>query len=136
LTRVEAVMRRGYDLRLAPADETVRAVFARRHTGRRTGAIILTDAAGRLCGFFTDSDLARLFERRGDAALDRPIREVMTATPITVPVGARVAEAVELLRRFKISELPVIDGDGRPAGMLDITDLIGLAGQAREKKAA
>ena len=34
---------------------------------------MLTDAAGRLTGLFTDSDLARLFERRDEAALDRPI---------------------------------------------------------------
>ena len=52
---------------------------------------MLTETDGRLCGLFTDSDLARLFEQRGDAAIDRPIREVMTPEPITVPVGARVA---------------------------------------------
>ncbi|HTK77702.1 MAG TPA: KpsF/GutQ family sugar-phosphate isomerase [Gemmataceae bacterium] len=137
LTRVEVVMRRGPDLRLAPADETVRQVFAAHsHSGgRRTGAVMLTDSAGRLCGLFTDSDLARLFERRHDAALDRPVREVMTANPLTVPVGARVAEALDLMRRCKISELPVIDTAGRPAGLLDITDLIGLrmvAGQGRQ----
>ncbi len=131
LTRVEAVMRRGHDLRLAAADETVREIFARtRLTGRRTGAVMLTDADGRLCGLFTDSDLARLFERRGDAAIDRPIREVMTAHPITVAVGTRVAEALDILRRCKISELPVIDADGRPVGLLDITDLIGIQGAA------
>jgi arabinose-5-phosphate isomerase len=33
---------------------------------------------------------------------------------------------MEVLRQRKISELPVVDGDGRPAGLLDITDLIGL----------
>jgi CBS domain-containing protein len=33
--------------------------------------------------------------------------------------------------------LPVVDADGRPAGLLDITDLIGVAAQsAREKQAA
>jgi arabinose-5-phosphate isomerase len=137
LARVESVMRQGEDLRLASAGDTVRAVFARPRTGRRTGAIMLTDADGRLAGVFTDSDLARLFEQRRDAALDRPIAEVMTANPITVPLGARVAEALDILRRRKISELPVVDADGRPAGLLDITDLIGVAAQsAREKQAA
>ncbi len=126
LVRVEAVMRQGADLRLAPAGDTVREVFAgARHPGRRTGAVMLTDETGRLCGLFTDSDLARLIEDRRDEALDRPVREVMTADPLTVPAGARVAEAVEVLRRHKISELPVIDGAGRPVGLLDITDLIG-----------
>lgn len=127
LLKVEAVMRQGHELRLASADETVRAVFAQgRRQGRRTGAVMLMEEDGSLCGLFTDSDLARLFEHRRDAALDRPIREVMTANPITVRVGARIADAVELLRRKKISELPVVDSAGRPAGLLDITDLIGL----------
>lgn len=127
LLEVEAVMRRGEDLRLAPASETVRSVFARaRHIGRRTGAVMLLDEAGRLCGLFTDSDLARLIEARRDAALDRPVREVMTPEPLTVPLGARVADAVEVLRRHKISELPVIDAHGRPVGLLDITDVISI----------
>src|SRR5205823_8025553 len=104
----------GSDLRLAPADGAVRQVFARhsRGSGRRTGAVMLTDSTGRLCGLFTDSDLARLFERRSDSALDRPVREVMTVNPLTVQVGARVAEALDLMRRCKVSELPVIDTAG------------------------
>jgi arabinose-5-phosphate isomerase len=127
LVKVEAVMRRGDELRIASCREPVRAVFAQsKRRGRRTGAVMLTDADGRLCGLFTDSDLARLFEQRRDAALDKPIAEVMTGTPITVPAGTRVLDAVELLSRRKISELPVVDGAGRPVGLLDITDLIGL----------
>ena len=88
--------------------------------------MILTDETGRLSGLFTDSDLARLFEQRRDAALDRPIHEVMTTEPITVTAGTRLADALDLLGRRKISELPVIDAEGKPVGLLDITDLIGL----------
>jgi arabinose-5-phosphate isomerase len=127
LLKVDALMRRGDEMRLASREETVRQVFARvRRRGRRTGAVMLTDAEGRLCGLFTDSDLARLFEQRRDEALDRPIREVMTADPYRIALGARVADAVEILRRHKISELPVVGANGQPVGMLDITDLIGL----------
>jgi arabinose-5-phosphate isomerase len=136
LLKVEAVMRCGDEMRLASEGETVRAVFGRvGRRGRRTGAVILTDAAGRLCGLFTDSDLARLFEQHRDGALDRPIREVMTPGPLTVPAGTRLADAVEILSRHKISELPVVDADGRPVGLLDITDLIGLV-PAEEPAAA
>lgn len=127
LLKVELLMRHGDDLRLASAEATVREVFAQcGRRGRRTGAVMLTDAEGKLCGLFTDSDLARLFEQRRDACLDRPIREVMTMQPRTVAQGARVADAVEIMRRHKISELPVIDGQGRPIGLIDITDVIGL----------
>jgi arabinose-5-phosphate isomerase len=135
LLKVEAVMRQGGELRLAPATATVRTVFAQvRQRGRRTGAVLLIDEAGRLSGLFTDSDLARLIENRRDSALDRPIAEVMTHRPITVSLGTRVQEAVEVLKRHKISELPVIDEAGRPVGLLDITDLISLA--ALEEPAA
>ncbi len=127
LLKVEQVMRTGSQLRLADANRTVRDVFAQaQRQGRRTGAVMLTGSDGRLCGLFTDSDLARLFEQRRDDALDRPIREVMTVHPITVKVGTRVVDALEVLRLRKISELPVVDGAGKPAGLLDVTDLIGL----------
>jgi arabinose-5-phosphate isomerase len=128
LLKVETVMRRGGELRVARADETVRAVFAQsRRRGRRTGAVMLVEESGQLCGIFTDSDLARLIEDRRDEALDRPIREVMTAHPLTAAAGIRVAEAIEVLRSHKISELPVVDAHGRPVGLLDVTDLIGVA---------
>jgi arabinose-5-phosphate isomerase len=127
LLKVEAVMRRGGDLRLASAHETVREVFTHVHRcGRRTGAVMLVDTEGRLCGLFTDSDLARLFEQRRDSALDRAIAEVMTPNPVTVRQGSRVLDAVEMLRQHRISELPVVDASGRPIGLLDITDVIGL----------
>lgn len=127
LATVEAYMRRGVELRLASAADTVRQVFAKvRHAGRRTGAVILVDADGVLAGLFTDSDLARLFEGHAYDAFDRPIAEVMTKHPITITRTARMGEALDLLRERKISELPVVDEDGRPVGVLDITDLIGL----------
>ncbi len=127
LLKVEAVMRQGDELRVAQCQDSVRSVFARaRRPGRRTGAVILVDAAGKLAGIFTDSDLARLFEQRRDLVLDRPIEEVMTSRPITVQVGTRVVDAVDILQQRKISELPVVDAVGKPVGMIDITDLIGL----------
>jgi arabinose-5-phosphate isomerase len=50
----------------------------------------------------------------------------MTPNPFQAALATRVVDAVELLSRHKISELPVVDPDGRPVGLLDITDLIGL----------
>ena len=127
LMRVESVMRQGADLRIAGARQNVREVFAGvRRRGRRTGAVMLVDEQGRLTGLFTDSDLARLFEQRRDQALDRPIAEVMTSNPLTAAVGTRVLEAVEILGRRRISELPIVDANGKPVGLLDITDVLGL----------
>jgi arabinose-5-phosphate isomerase len=91
LSRVEDVMRPLADCRQARQTQTVREVIvACGKPGRRTGAIMLTDDSGRLVGLFTDSDLARLFERRDEGALDRAIRHVMATSPTSVPVGMRM----------------------------------------------
>ena len=127
LMLVEEVMRPLEQCRVARPDDTVRAVFARPLPARRTGAVMIVDDAGRLAGIFTDSDLARIFERRDDAALDAPIAAVMTVRPTTILAGARLGDAVAVLESRRLSELPVVDPDGRPYGLLDIVDLVGLA---------
>lgn len=127
LSRVEDYMRPSAQCRLACETETVRNVFlALQRPGRRTGAIMLTGAEGTLSGFFTDSDLSRLFERGAESAFDAPISEVMTRNPISVTLGSSMEEGVELMVRRKISELPVVDESNRPVGLLDVTDVIGL----------
>ena len=51
----------------------------------------------------------------------------MTRDPVTVAPTASVADAVDALAGRKLSELPVVDAAGRPVGLVDVTDLIGLA---------
>jgi arabinose-5-phosphate isomerase len=127
LTRVEDVMRTGRQLRRAHGEETVRAIFVRlAGPRRRSGAILIEDADTHLLGIFTDSDLARLFEKRREAELDRQIGEIMTIDPKRVRVGALLSDAVELMKTHKISELPVVDRGNRLVGLIDVTDLIGL----------
>jgi arabinose-5-phosphate isomerase len=127
LTRVEDVMRTGNDVRLAHVDETIRTVFVRlAGPRRRSGAVMITDDDSVLLGIFTDSDLARLLEKRREAAFDHPISAVMTVNPYAIQVGATLADAIELMKAHKISELPVIDHGRHLVGLIDVTDLIGF----------
>jgi len=128
LMRVEQVMRRAGELRLAGQDQTVREVFGGTPMPRRrTGAVMVTDAHGVLTGLFTDSDLARLFQnKRETEAIDAPIARVMTTSPTTLRPDQLVSEALHLMHAKKFSEIPVLDAERRPVGLVDITDLIGL----------
>jgi arabinose-5-phosphate isomerase len=92
---------------------------------------MVVDQAGRLAGIFTDSDLARLLERKRDQAIDGPIAAVMTPSPTTVTIGTRLALACEILADRKISELPVVDHDHKPVGLIDITDVVGVSPEAK-----
>ena len=126
LMLVDDAMRPVAQCRTARPTDTVRDVFARPLPARRTGAVMIVADDGRLAGIFTDSDLARLFERRNDAALDHPIDAVMTGRPTTVALGTRLRDALALLEARRLSELPVVDETGRVAGLLDIVDLVGM----------
>lgn len=87
---------------------------------------MLVDAQGQLSGIFTDSDLARLFEHHRDNELDGPVRQVMTKNPLRVELGSMMTDAVALMAGRKISELPVVGADGKPVGLIDITDVVAL----------
>lgn len=134
LSAVDRHMRPLADCRVAADTLTARDVFVEvSRPGRRSGAIMLLDDSGRLSGIFTDSDLARLFERKRECELDRPVRELMTANPKTIACGAPMHEAVALMAERKISELPVVTSTGAPAGLLDITDIVSLFPEAAGK---
>ncbi|NOY41528.1 MAG: KpsF/GutQ family sugar-phosphate isomerase [Planctomycetes bacterium] len=127
LSHVEDHMRPLDECRMAHDKETIRQVLvACTKPGRRPGAILLTDSKGQLTGLFTDSDLARLIEARNDAALDRPICEVMKTSPTTINAGAKMSAAVAILEEMKISELPVVDANGAPLGIIDVTDVLAM----------
>lgn len=124
LLMVETVMRRGKDLPAVRDNLSVREAMAKlRDMRRRSGAIVLTDARGKLSGIFTDADLRRLLEAGRDDALDRPIREVMTRDPKCILVSDSAAEAIQLINRFFIEEIPVVDTEGRLVGLVDVQDL-------------
>src|SRR5262245_59751954 len=130
LSRVDDAMRPLAQCRIAAAAQTLRqTLVAQSRPGRRTGAVMVVDEAGKLAGIFTDSDLARLLEANRDAAIDGPLSDVMTKTPTTVASGTLLTAACELLSRRKLSELPVVDAEGRPLGLIDITDVLGASAE-------
>lgn len=87
---------------------------------------MLVDRDGKLVGLFTDSDLARLIERRRLDALDDPIAQWMTHQPITARVGQRVIDVIAIFKDRQISEIPVLDANDHPVGLVDITDVLDL----------
>ena len=50
----------------------------------------------------------------------------MTKNPRTLHEDALVQDAVAMFREFRQDEIPVVDGAGKPVGMLDVQDLIAM----------
>ncbi|HEY4885894.1 MAG TPA: KpsF/GutQ family sugar-phosphate isomerase [Myxococcales bacterium] len=124
LLRVRDVMRTGSRnptvLWEASLRETA-AVMTR--TEGRPGAASVVDAQGKLVGIFTDGDLRRLVQS-GEVDFTRPVSAVMGKSPRTVGPDSLATAAAEMMRDTQVDQLPVVDGDGRPVGLLDVQDLL------------
>jgi arabinose-5-phosphate isomerase len=124
LMLVDELMRRGERQTLVPVTatvhETLRAINA---TRGRPGAASVIDEEGLLVGFVTDGDIVRALESGGDL-LARPIETVMARDPHRIAPGRLASEAAGTMRQHKIDQLPVVDEQGRPVGLLDVQDLI------------
>lgn len=99
---------------------------------RRSGAVVLVDDQGRVSGIFSDGDLRRLLTDDGagggadGSALRRPVRDVMTRNPKRIHGDKLASEAIAVMRPHRIDDLPVVDDDDRPLGLIDIQDLVVL----------
>ncbi|HKV86059.1 MAG TPA: IMP dehydrogenase [Ktedonobacterales bacterium] len=73
---------------------------------------------GTLVGILTNRDL------RFEQDLDRPIAELMTKEHlITAPVGTTLEQANDILHRYKVEKLPVVDEHGQLRGLITVKDI-------------
>jgi arabinose-5-phosphate isomerase len=120
LLKVEALMHRGEALPIA-AHDAVLAEAIPLMSARGFGLLIAVDPEGRLAGIVTDGDLRR---NMGPELPGRRLHEIMSRNPRTVSDQALVSEALEMLNSLKITKLVVVDSESRPAGLLDIQDVL------------
>jgi arabinose-5-phosphate isomerase len=120
----------GQNLPLIRTQSSVEEAYAQAEAqapgGRRAGALLVVDDQGLLAGIFTDGDLRRSFIKHGSGAWQRPIAEFMTRRPRHLLSDALVRDAVRMVREFRIDEIPVVDPQGRPVGLIDVQDLVAL----------
>src|SRR5688500_15335105 len=123
--REAMTFRRGENLPVASDKLTVGEVLnAVSRIKRRSGAVILVDDAGKVSGIFTDGDLRRVVTDDEAHAMKRPVRELMTHNPKRVAAEHLASEAMAVMRQYRIDELPVVDDDDKPVGLIDVQDLV------------
>jgi arabinose-5-phosphate isomerase len=121
LTHVTDVMRRGADVPRVPDTASLRQAVLEMSRGRM-GMTAVIDTDERLCGIFTDGDLRRALDRVSDFG-SAMVSDLMTAAPRTIRQEALAVEAVQLMERYKINQLLVVDERQRVIGALNMHDL-------------
>ncbi|MBT5110296.1 MAG: CBS domain-containing protein [Rhodospirillaceae bacterium] len=114
--------------RAAPVTATLSdscgAVVASMTKHGASAALILT-AEGRIAGILTEQDIVRRLAFQG--APETPARKIMTAPVMTISGDDYLYHAIARMRRHGLRHMPVIDGEGRAEGMLNLADALGAA---------
>jgi len=119
--KVRDVMRTDDHMAVVSEEDLVRdALFAITRAG--AGAAAVADSDGKLVGIITDGDLRRHM-LEDERCLHRRAREIMSVNPKVISPDQLAAEGLGILETFKIGELPVLDEERRPVGMLMMKDL-------------
>ncbi len=92
-----------------PPTATVQEACKHMHK-RRIGAVLVTDAKGRLLGIFTGRDAVR-FLAAGKDPIAIPLRAVMTRKPQVMPPARTAIEALRLMQDGGFRHIPVVEGD-------------------------
>jgi len=85
----------------------------------KIGGIPVLDKNKKLVGILTNRDL------RFQKNVNKPISKIMTATNlITAPEGIDLGKAEEILQKYKIEKLPIIDKQGKLKGLITYRDIL------------
>jgi arabinose-5-phosphate isomerase len=122
LVRVEELMHVGLGIPVVREEASLDAVIAEM-SAKGLGATAVGDGTGRLSGIVTDGDLRRALQR-GAASPATTARELMTRAPKTIGRAELAATALEVMERYAITQLLIVDDTGRLAGILHLHDLL------------
>ncbi len=87
----------------------------------KIGGIPVIDKSNKLVGILTNRDL------RFETAGERSITEIMTKERlITAPEGTTLTQAKEILQKYKIEKLPVVDKNNILKGLITYKDIMKL----------
>jgi CBS domain-containing protein len=117
----------------AQPGDTVLAV-AQTLAAKKIGAVVIVDTQGRIGGIVSERDIVRALATGGSDALDKPVREFMTASVRTCAPRDTEAELMSLMTEHRVRHLPVLE-NGKLGGMISIGDVVKNRMEAIEREA-
>jgi len=91
---------------------------------KRLGCVLITNSLGILTGIITDGDLRRIFLKYKTYS-NLKVEEVMTKNPKVIEENRLASEALEMMEKYLITVLPVINYDNKLVGILHLHDILG-----------
>ena len=79
----------------------------------------VAECDGRIVGLITDGDIRRAMEKWQAEFFDRTVADIMTRQPKTVSPQTRITEIQDIMNKYKIHTVLVVDGDNHLLGVVD-----------------
>lgn len=126
---------------MGPQDSLQKVIELLRRRDIRTVPVVEED---KLVGIVTDRDVRQVVPAyplfRHEEEIRRytenlTVTAAMTADPMTISPDAPLVQAAKLLETYRISALPVVDGQ-KLVGMISVTDLLRVFVEQNEEAAA
>lgn len=106
-------------------DATIRDALVSLNESACQIVLVLDASTKKLVGLMTDGDLRRAL--LAGASLSDRVRPHFSRSFTSVQQEARRADVLELMRALRISEVPIVDADGRVVGLHLMHDVVGRA---------
>jgi CBS domain-containing protein len=113
-----------------PTEPLLQAVHEMRK--RRVGCVVVVEQRdGRAVpvGIVTDRDIVGLLPDKAQALETMPVRECMTANPLTLEEDESIVDAMARLQRRGVRRAPVVAANGDLVGIVSTDDLIGIVAE-------
>ena len=89
----------------------------------KLGMAIIISQDKTLCGVVTDGDIRRTIIKY-PSLTDLKVKDIMTRNPKKITADAYAASALNLMEKFSITALAVVDENNIPTGVIHVHDLL------------
>jgi arabinose-5-phosphate isomerase len=122
LKKVMDIMHSGEKVPIVYEDMTMKEAIIE-ITSKGFGATAVLDRNQNLIGIITDGDLRRYIEKGNDLN-NGSVKSAMTRNPKTIKYDETVADALNLMEKYKITVLLVLDENNKLIGILHLHDIL------------
>lgn len=92
-------------------------------TAHKLGMAMILNSNDELVGVLTDGDIRRTLIKYGNTS-NLVIKDVMTSNPKKITASSYGASALNLMEKYSITALAVVDENNKPVGVIHIHDLL------------
>ncbi len=90
----------------------------------KLGTTLVLTSQNKLSGIITDGDIRRMVAS-GQSILELTVEDVMTKNPQTLEENSPTYDALNIMEKYQITVLPIVNSQGEVQGILHLHDILG-----------